>query len=563
MSRNANSHFATLPHANIQRSKFKRPSRLLTAFNSGKLVPIYLEKMVLPGDTHSLRTTISIRMSTPIHPVMDDAYLDIYYFFVPNRLIWENFEEFMGENKGSYWTNNQPTFLEPHLTFTQDNQPLPALAQDSLYDYFANPLLNNLVSNSNINSDAASCSALPFRAYAKIWNDWFRSEITDVPCVLHTDSQDRLLTYTSDNGYVETAELGGQLCPVSKFHDYFTSALPEPQRGPDVLMPMAGQAPVISGERHDVTGSTVPTVYDLTNGENIVSPGNLELNAKGRLFRVPTSASTTGTQVMFDSLYADLSLATAASINQLREALALQTFFEANARYGTRYTELLRGHFGVTSPDARLQRPEYIGGKRIRLNMNQVLQTSSTDAASPQGNTAAYSWTVDSSDSFTYSAVEHGMIIGLACVRTNQTYQFGFERSMKTRHLTDYYFPEFAHIGEQPIFNYELYAQGTDEDMEVFGYQEAWGDHRYKPSRITGVMRSNAQQSLDVWHYGEDLTSLPTLSSEFMHQSPDVIDRTLAVQSASQPQFLFNADFDMTSVRPMPMYSIPGLASHF
>lgn len=568
MSRNANSRFAVLPTANIQRSKFRRPSDLKTAFNSGLLVPFYLEKVVLPGDTHSMRTTVSIRMSTPIHPVMDDAYLDMYYFFVPYRLVWDDFENFISNNSGDYWFASPTNIQEPHLfSYTSgDFFPTPQFGLGTVYDYFGLPLysMTGLPTSTGITS--SSVSALPFRAYALIWNDWFRSEITDIPCVIRKDSTDR--TFDFSGSYVETAHRGGELCPVSKFHDYFTSALPEPQRGPDVLMPMAGQAPVIAGDLHAVSGEPLQLVSKTSgNVPVLINDLNNLAMAKTTGYLKVTGTADTSTLEQVDvvpgNLVADLSLATSATINQLREALALQSFFEKNARFGTRYTEILRGHFGVTSPDSRLQRPEYIGGKRVRINMQQVLQNSSTNETSPQGNTAAFSWTIDTHDSFTYSAVEHGMIIGLCCVRTKQTYQYGIEKSWSTRDAIDYYWPSFAHIGEQPILNKEIYAQGTAEDNEVFGYQEYAADYRYKPSRVTGVMRSNAPQSLDVWHYAEKLDSLPTLSSEWMHQSPDVIDRTLAVDSSLQPQFIASFDFDMTSVRPMPMYSIPGLGYHF
>ncbi len=575
MSRNTNSRFATLPSVNIQRSKFRRPHRYKTTFNSGQLIPFYLEKMVLPGDTHSVHTTLSIRMTTPIHPVMDDAYLDTYFFFVPNRLVWENFEEFMGENKEGPWTNYQRVFQEPHLTIQAANVPRPDVSLYSLYDYFGYPLYN--LPSGDANFEFASVSALPFRGYSKIWNDWFRSEIVDRFILMPTNSNDAPLqselVSNLDAPFFASAAYGGKPAPVSKFHDYFTSALPEPQRGPDVMLPLGDLAPVVTrGDYIDVTGAEPLSLHNVLNNTSGYVGGDLSVAAaaQGSLqnsVQVDTGTSTSGGTgvlgVAPNNLYADLSLATSSSINQLREALAMQSFFEKSARYGTRYTELLRGHFGVQSPDARLQRSEYLGGKRIRLNMHQVLQQSATNDVSPQGNTAAYSWTVDSSDSFTYSAVEHGMIIGVLCVRTAQTYQYGIERSSRTRDMLDYYFPSFAHLGEQPIYNYEIYAQGKPEDGEVFGYQEAYADYRYKPSRVTGAFRSNAPQSLDVWHYAEKLESLPTLSSEWMHQSALPIDRTLALSSDVQPQFLLDVDFDTTSVRPMPMYSIPGLLPHF
>lgn len=571
MSRNTNSRFATLPSVNIQRSKFKRPHRYKTTFNSGKLIPFYLEKMVLPGDTHQVHTTLSIRMTTPIHPVMDDAYLDTYFFFIPNRLVWENFEEFMGENKSGYWTNNQSVYQEPHLIVDSGSVPSPSSSVGSLYDYFGYPLYDAPSNNADFSN--CSVSALPFRAYCLIWNEWFRSEIVGWPLFIDKGSYDSNLSAIADSDYFSTSVYGGAPAPVSKFHDYFTSALPEPQRGPDVTLPLGDLAPVVTRDEYiNVTGAEPLSLHNVLNNTSGYVGGDLSVAAasQGSLqnsVQIDTGSSTSGGTgvlgVAPNNLYADLSLATSSSINQLREALAMQSFFEKSARYGTRYTELLRGHFGVQSPDARLQRPEYLGGKRIRLNMHQVLQQSATNDVSPQGNTAAYSWTVDSSDSFTYSSVEHGMIIGVLCVRTAQTYQYGIERSSRTRDMLDYYFPSFAHLGEQPIYNYEIFTQGTSVDGEVFGYQEAYADYRYKPSRVTGAFRSNAPQSLDVWHYAEKLTSLPTLSEQWLNQSSLPIDRTLALSSDVQPQFLLDVDFDTTSVRPMPMYSIPGLLPHF
>ena len=548
--RNIESRLSSLPSINIKRSMFNMPpTHHLTTMNAGKLVPVFCLE-VLPGSTYSLRTDSLIRMSTPIHPVMDDCYIDTYFFFVPNRLVWDNWEEFMGENKTDYWTKDMPTYTVPTLDFD-----VYGAEKGSQADYFGIPT----------DVKGLKVNALPFRAYQLIWNDWFRDQNTMAPLNILKDSQD--VTYAGfDSGatFDFSATHGTELLPVSKFHDYFTSALQEPQRGPDVLLPIGNEAPVYAGNLRNLVSPIYPMQFaHATDGSIPSGFYTLSMAGQGALLGEPTTEITEAVALSPNNLYADLSEATLATINEVRLAFALQTFYEASARYGGRYIELLRGHFGVISPDSRLQRPEYIGGKRRHINMQQVLQTSATNDVSPQGNTAAFSLTVDSDKSFRYSAVEHGFIIGVCCIRTKQTYQYGIERFWSRKDMTDYYFPEFAHIGEQPVLNKEIYAQGTDQDEEVFGYQEAWAEYRQFNSRVSGAYRSNYAQSLDSWHYAEKYDSLPTLSAEFMQQSTDVIDRTLAVSSEIEDQFLCDFCFNLTAVLPMPMYSIPGLGMRF
>lgn len=586
MNRNANTLFSEVADVKIQRSKFPRNHRHLTALNSGKLVPIFLEQNVLPGDTISLDTETFIRMSTPLHPVFDNSYLDIYYFFVPNRLVMDEWKEFMGENTRSYWDDSMPDIKLPHVNFVGmkvgDNLDDPYYCNyfNTVSDYMRIPILGPDVGNGatipqNINSSGKTfmtASALPFRAYALIWNEWFRGESYYRPLQIDKGSSDTpALWFVND--YFESASTGGALCPVAKFHDYFTSALPEPQKGPDVYLPLGEFAPVTTRNVDIDTPEHLMNIRlfnggNITNGSSLgvrVSSGSAgitgTLNAATGSSDLVTPSVNTG--AYFSNLWTNLSEATAATINDLRLAFALQRFFEADARGGSRYIELIRVHFGVTSPDARLQRPEYLGGKRIRINMQQVLQTSATDSVSPQGNTAAFSLTADSSSSFTYSATEHGCIIGLACIRTQQTYQYGLGTHWSRRNRTDFYFPTFAHLGEQPIYNREIFLQGTDEDNEVFGYKEAWAEDRYQPSGVTSVFRSNHPQTLDSWHYAERLDSLPTLSEDFISQSSTVIDRTLAVSSELSPQFIADFGFKCNYVRPMPVHSIPGMRNHF
>lgn len=549
--RNVESRLARLPEVRIPRTRIEcTPVRHLTTMNAGKLVPIYLLE-ALPGATYNLDCADLVRMSTPIHPVMDDCYLDTYFFYVPMRLVWDNLEEFFGENKTSYWTKSMPTYTVPQLK--TDNI---GFDKGSIADYFGLPT----------NVKGLSVNALPIRAYSLIWNEWFRDENNIPPLDIPTGSTDSIYFGANPDTYFSTATRGGELLPVVKFRDYFTTSLPEPQRGPDVMLPIGDLAPVITDDSlaANSPASALKWISVKTGSGTFSGTPIPVINDSGdTVAGVGTGISATGVILAPSNLFADLSNATAATINELRMAVALQTFYEASARYGSRYTELLRGHFGVTSPDSRLQRPEYIGGKRVKINMQQVLQTSATNDVSPQGNTAAFSLTADYDKSFRYSSVEHGYIIGVCCIRTRQTYQYGIERLWSRKDMTDFYFPEFANIGEQPVLNKEIYAQGNDEDEEVFGYQEAWAEYRQQISHVTGAYRSNYAQTLDSWHYAEKLDSLPVLGETFVKQSINVVDRTLAVTSEVEDQFLCDFTFNLTCVLPMPPYSIPSLSPWF
>lgn len=554
MNRNTESHFSVNPvNLDIQRSKFVRPSTHKTTFNAGDLIPIYVDE-VLPGDTFKMKMSSIVRMSTPIYPVMDNAYMDVYYFFVPNRLVWEHWKEFFGENNTTHW--EQPVEYEvPQIT-----APQGGWAKGTIADYMGIPTkINNL-----------SVQALPFRAYCKIWNDWFRDQNLKDPAMI---SLDETTTQGANNGdYVTNAEKGALPLKVAKAHDYFTSALPEPQKGPEVnIQGVAGFVPVVT--RAETVNSTTepmkifatPNTSGNTNSNMVLTfHNNANANEAKKISGIQSQGTNTVSAIQPANLWADLSIGgTATTINALRQAFAIQRLYEKNARGGTRYTEIIKAHFGVTSPDARQQRSEYLGGTRIPINMDQVVQTSNSgEGITPQGNTAAYSLTAFSEGLFTKSFTEHGYIIGLAAIRTVHTYQQGIERMWSRKKMLDYYFPTLANLGEQAILNKEIYAQGTTADNEAFGYQEAWAEYRYKPSRVSGAMRSNYQASLDAWHYADEYNQQPILSSAWIDETTANIDRTLAVQSSVEDQFIADFYFECEAVRPMPLYSIPGLIDH-
>lgn len=553
MNRNTESHFSVNPiNLDIQRSKFVRPSTHKTTFNAGNLIPIYVDE-VLPGDTFKMNMSSVIRMSTPIYPVMDNANLDVYFFFVPNRLVWDHWKEFFGENNSTHW--EQPVEYEvPQIT-----APAGGWAKGTIADYMGIPTkIENI-----------SVQALPFRAYCKIWNDWFRDQNLKDPAMISMDETTTAGANTGD--YVTNAEKGALPLKVAKYHDYFTAALPEPQKGPEVTIGgVGGYSPVIT--RDELVGDNGKNLkyYTPANGGTTYNYmlGYRSIAGEQRKVRDIGSIQTAGnltTQeaILPANLWADMSANTATSINALRQAFAIQRLYEKNARGGTRYIEIIKAHFGVQSPDARQQRSEYLGGTRVPINMDQVVQTSNSgQGITPQGNTAAYSLTAFNESMFTKSFTEHGYIIGLACIRTEHTYQQGIERFWSRKKMLDYYFPTLANLGEQAILNKEIYAQGNAKDNEAFGYQEAWAEYRYKPSRVSGAMRSNYQATLDAWHYADKYASQPILSSEWIDETSANIDRTLAVQSATEDQFIADFYFACEATRPMPLYSIPGLIDH-
>lgn len=570
MNRNSNSRFALAPQVDIKRSTFDRSSGHKTTFNAGKLVPIYVDE-VLPGDTFEMKTSAIIRGSTPIFPVMDNANLDIYFFYVPNRLVWDHWKEFNGENTTSKWEQTVEYSI-PQMAAPSGNGEVVGWEKGTLADYMGIP---TLIGPGAPQSEAQwTVNHLPFRAYCLIYNEWFRDQNLQDPVLIDTgDSQtngSHLIAETEPIEHqIQAALKGANLLPVNKYFDYFTGALPEPQKGPDVLLPLGNTAPVIT-TNSDVAGITTSSPgLRFKSNTPINSQANLAVApggyGTGNLIHTTANMDLANGNIIPANLYADLENATAATINELRLAFQLQRMYEKDARGGTRYIEIIKSHFGVTSPDARLQRPEYLGGERIPINIDQVIQTSGTmEGTTPQGNTGAYSLTGNQGSYFKHSFVEHGYVLGLACVRTEHTYQQGLEKIWNRRNRFDFYWPALANIGEQAILNKEIYLQSSEEANEqAFGYQEAWAEYRYKPSRVSSAFRSNLPKgSLDAWHYADYYEELPKLSAEWVQETYKNVDRTLAVQSTLEDQYIADFWFKCKCTRPMPIYSIPGLIDH-
>ncbi|AXL15561.1 major capsid protein [Microviridae sp.] len=527
-NRSASAHqFSMIPRAEIPRSKFNAQKTLKTAFDSGYLVPIFVDE-VLPGDSVNLKMTAFTRLATPLFPVMDNMYLDTFFFFVPNRLVWSNWQRFMGER-------DPDPDSSIDYTIPQMSSPNGGYAVNSLQDYMGLPTVGQVDAGSSI-----SHSALFTRAYNLVYNEWFRDEnLQDSVTVDKGDGPDTYTDYT--------------LLRRGKRHDYFTSALPWPQKGDAVTLPLGDKAYV-------KTDLTADEAYPTVNNASDVAK-RLSTSAASVLLGVNGNSGAGD-----EPLYADLSTATAATINSIRNSFQVQRLLERDARGGTRYTEIVRSHFGVTSPDARLQRPEYLGGGSAPIIVNPVAQQSASGASgtdTPLGTLGAVGTGLASGHGFASSFTEHGIIIGLCSVRADLTYQQGLHRKWSRETRYDFYFPVFAHLGEQAVLNKEIYATGTSTDDDVFGYQERWAEYRYKPSEVTGLMRSTASGTLDAWHLAQNFGSLPTLNSTFMEDTPPV-ERIVAVGSeANGQQFIFDSFFDIDMARPMPMYSVPGLVDHF
>lgn len=512
--------FARVPNVEIPRSQFDRSHGHKTTFDAGYLVPVFVDE-ALPGDTFNVRMTAFARLATPIFPLMDNIRLDTFFFAVPVRLIWDNFQRFMGEQPNP---GDSTDFTVPIST-----SPAGGYAEDSLQDYMGLP-----TKVAGFEHDV-----LFTRAYNLIYNEWFRDQNLQNSVTVDTDDgPDTVTNYT--------------LLRRGKRHDYFTSALPWPQKGDAVTLPLGTSAPV-------VPDGTVPTLQGITD----LTPGNLNVTNTAALFIGGYGGTTQNAEFVNSGLETDLSAATAATINALRQAFQIQRLLERDARGGTRYTEIVRSHFGVTSPDARLQRPEYLGGGSQAVSINPIAQTSSTDGTSPQANLAAYGTAVINGHGFAKSFTEHCVIIGLMNARADLTYQQGLPRMWSRQTRYDFYWPALANIGEQTVLNKEIYCQGTAggaDDDGVFGYQERYAEYRYKPSQITGRFRSNCTAPLDAWHLSQDFGSLPALNDSFIQDNPPM-DRVVAVPT--EPDFICDMHFQFKAARPMPMFGVPGLIDHF
>lgn len=592
-SHRKNNRFSQIPNSPIQRSVFDRSHDYKTTMDAGYLIPFFVDE-VLPGDTFKLRVNAFVRMNTLVAPFMDNVFMDTFFFFVPTRLVWDNWQRFCGEQKNP---GDSTDFLIPNLGHSSgSNNIITKFTPGSIFDYMGLPTSTN----SPDSTAPFYVNALPFRAYNLIYNEWFRDEnLIDSVTVPTGDGPDDVNTF--------------KLLKRAKRHDYFTSALPWPQKGPSVEVGLTGNAPIVGfDEQHRWNITNKSDVAQLPYGWVLGSPsfnpssdnqyigghfaGSIGHGNVARAWQSGNNSVASGypqitqqtdedhsqglTSLVGCELpasyyqfadaivspkgsftpYADLSGVSAITINDLRQAFQIQKFYEKWARGGSRYTETLRVMFNVISPDARLQRPEYLGGTHSRVNVVPTAQTSSTDSVSPQSNLSAFGVLGDSAHGFNKSFVEHGYVIGLCCLRADITYQQGLNRMWSRRQLFDFYWPTLAHLGEQVVYNREIYAQGTADDNGVFGYQERYAEYRYKPSMITGKLRSTDAQSLDVWHLAQKFDSLPKLNQDFIEENPP-INRVIAVQN--EPQFFADFWFDLKTSRPMPVYSVPGLVDHF
>ena len=584
----SNQHFAMNPvSVDLPRSTFDRSNTHKTTFDSGKLIPIFMEE-VLPGDTFNLEYSYLIRMSTPLYPVMDTANLDVYFFFVPTRIIWDDFQKFMGENDNA-WIDKQQEIFVPQVF---SSGTVKHYVESDIACYLGVPPRITVLNN----NAGLTINALPFRAYAKIWNDWFRDQNTQSTIYYNTNSNDidmKNITSSNSTSFLKNIQYGKELAPVNKYNDYFTSCLPGPQKGDPVSIGLTGVAPI-----YDKSSSVLPTSinYSSFNGHGVTNPrlydatgqifhtssvggsnANTQLgysnlmgavnnpnhdSTKGIILDSETIKNSTTGLIPYFSLFADLSQATAVTVNQLRQAFQIQKLLERDARGGTRYIEIIRSHFGVISPDARLQRSEYLGGNRQPINVEQVLQTGAPTSTSPLGLTGAFSMTTSKENGFTKSFTEHGYIIGVCAVRVEHSYGQGLNKLWTRKRKYDYYWPALANIGEQPVFKKEIFFTSNDTNINesVFGYNEAWADYRYKLNQVSGNFSPSSQQKLLSWTYTDNYSKAPTLGNDWIQESKDNIAQTLALKN--YPQFIADFYFSNLATRAMPVYSIPGLIDH-
>lgn len=559
MNRNNERHFNQIPKMKASRTRFNRDQTVLTTFDSGKLIPFYVDE-VLPGDTFNVDTSAIIRMTTPKYPVMDDAFIDFYYFYCPDRILWKHFKNFMGEIDSKPWTP-AGNYKVPQIRIN-GSESRPAPLEKSILDYMGVPTKV---------SAPFSVNALPIRAYVMIWNEFFRDENVENAATWSDGDEDVTYTqtYNENSGQKDETEKTlqeartGALClPVNKFHDYFTSCLPYPQRGPEVTVPMTGNAPVTlrSSNEYDTPYGKLEFVLGKTQTSNAAGSLVYTVNPVSREKQLLYGGTdATNGEIGNGYVYADLSTVTATTISELRNAIAVQQYYEALARGGSRYREQVQALWDVVISDKTVQVPEYLGGGRYHVNINQIVQTSGqqTDNDTPIGETGAMSVTPINESSFTKSFEEHGFVIGVCCVRHNHSYQQGLERFWSRIDRLDYYVPQFANLGEQPVKKKEIMLTGSASDEETFGYQEAWADYRMKPNRVSGKMRSNAEGTLDFWHYADNYAKVPILSQEWMKEGKEEIARTLIVQD--EPQFFGAIRVANKTTRRMPLYSVPGL----